>query len=102
VAYEGLKKARPEIPLYGPCGTGDFSQWMKKVTSRLTKTGYVLDVSVPWSLAGGDDPKPTFGFDVGVNGGDPGKANRRKTQMMLFGTQHNAVSAADFGSVRLR
>ncbi len=55
---------------------------------------YVVTLTIPWQAIGGRMTQ--FGFDAGVNGPFPDKAER-KTQLMLFGTGSNATDAANFG-----
>lgn len=59
---------------------------------------YWIGLSIPWRLVNKDGkPSNTFGFDVGVNGAYPNKAER-KTQLMLFGTARNFSDASAFGA----
>lgn len=70
---------------------------------RKTGTGYCLTARIPWSLAEREGrPVSGFGFDMAVNGPVPGKPGRVKSKLVLFGTEANNVSAADFGRLDLK
>ena len=71
------------------------------VSGKPTREGYTVQVTLPWQTFGLKRVPATFGFDLGLNGAFPDQA-KRKTQLMLFGTEQNFRSAAEFGRVYIK
>ncbi len=67
------------------------------VGGRLAPDRYWVGYHIPWRLLGKTPAElKMFGFDMGVDGPFPGEA-KRKSQLMLFGTNTNHQTAVNFG-----
>lgn len=66
-------------------------------SGHLNEKTYWVGLRIPWSDAGQVyKPGMRLGFDVGVDGPNPGPTGR-KTQMVMFGTDVNYIEASEFG-----